>query len=145
MKRRSSWLEWAPIIALCFMGLLLVDCGKKGRPRPPEKEKLPRVKDLQAVVLAAGVELTWTLKKGEGNVVGFNVYRSKPQPEISDCPGCTRDFELITAIKVKPGQTRFQVIDPYIGARGVFYYRVTPFDEQDQPGPESNETRVLVE
>lgn len=135
----------AVIVALCFIGLLLVDCGKKGRPRPPEQKKLPRVEDLQAVVLAAGVELTWTLKKGEVNVAGFNVYRSKPQPEISDCPSCTRDYELITTIRVKPGQTQFQVIDQYIGARGGFYYRVTPFDERDQLGPESNETKVLIE
>jgi len=145
MKRRRSWLEWVPIVALCFIGFLLVGCGKKGRPRPPEREKLPRVEDLQAVVLDAGVELTWTLKKGEVNVTGFNVYRSKPKPEISDCPGCTRDFELITTIKVKPGQSQFQVIDQYIGARGGFYYQVTPFDERDRPGPESNETKVLIE
>ena len=145
MKRGRSWLKLAPVFALCFIGLLLVDCGKKGRPRPPEQKKLPRVEDLQAVVLAAGVELTWTLKKDEVNVAGFNIYRSKPQPEISDCPSCTRDYELITTIRVKPGQTQFQVMDQYIGARGGFYYRVTPFDEEDQPGPESNETRVLIE
>ena len=145
MKRRRSWLEWAPIVALCFMGLLLVDCGKKGKPKPPEETKLPRVEDLQAVVLDGGVELAWTLKKGVTNVAGFNVQRSKPQPEISDCPGCTRDFELITAVKVKPGQTQFQVMDPYIGARGEFYYRVVPFDEEDRFGPESNETKVLIE
>ena len=145
MKRKRSWLEWAPIVALCFIGLLLVDCGKKGRPRPPEHKKLPRVRDLQATVLDSGVELTWTLKKGEANVSGFNVYRSKPQPEVSDCPGCTRDFELITTIKVQPGQTKLQVMDQYVGARGGFYYRVIPFDEEDRPGPESNETRVLIE
>ena len=97
------------------------------------------------MIVDAGVELTWTLKKGEEKITGFSVYRSKPQPEISDCPGCTRDFDLITTIKVKTGQTQFQVMDHYIGARGWFYYRVTPFDEQDRPGPDSNETKVLIE
>jgi len=103
------------------------------------------VKDLRAVVEASGVRLTWTLAAANKDVEGFNVYRSKPRPAVSDCPGCTRDFELITSIKVKSGELRFQVVDPYIEGKGQFYYQVVPFDKRDRGGPESNETRVLVE
>ena len=145
MKISGSWLRCTVILLCCFLGLLPLGCGKKGRPRPPEQESLPRVKDLRALIVDSGVELAWTLKKGAEKVTGFNVYRSKPQPKISDCPGCTRDFELITTIKVQSGQSQFQVIDHYIGAKGWFYYRVTPFDEMDRQGPDSNETKVLIE
>ena len=101
--------------------------------------------DLQAVVETSGVRLTWTIAKADKDITGFNVYRSKPRPEVSDCPGCTRDFELITSIKAKRDELRFQVVDPYIEGKGRFYYKVVLFDKRDRAGPESNEARVLVE
>ena len=133
------------IALLLFFGFLLGACGKKGPPKPPLKKELPTVKDLRAVVEASGVRLTWTLAKADEDIKGFNVYRSKPRSEVSDCPGCTRDFELITSIKVKTGELQYQVVDPYIEGKGRFYYQVVPFDKRDRAGPESNEARVLVE
>ena len=140
-----SWPRAALLVLLLFLGFLFGACGKKAPPKPPLKSELPRVKDLRAVVEASGVRLTWTLAKADKDVVGFNVYRSKPRPAVSDCPGCTRDFELITSIKVKSGELQFQVVDPYIEGKGQFYYQVVPFDKRDRGGPESNEARVLVE
>lgn len=145
MIKRRSWPRAAVIVLLCFLGFLLGACGKKAPPKPPVKKELPRVNDLQAVVEASGVRLTWTIGTASKDVVGFNVYRSKPRPEVSDCPGCTRDFELITSVKVKTGESRFQVVDPYIEGKGRFYYQVVPFDQRDRTGPDSNEARVLVE
>lgn len=109
------------------------------------KTELPRVKDLQAIVVDAGIQLTWTIGESDKDVAGFSVYRSKPRPEISDCPGCTRDFQLITAVRVKEGETRFKVVDAYIEGKGRFYYRVTPFDKRDRAGPDSNEAKILIE
>ena len=145
MIMRRSWLHAAVIVLLFFLGFLCGACGKKAPPKPPLKKELPRVKDLRAVVEAGGVRLTWTIGEADKDVVGFNVYRSKPRPEVSDCPGCTRDFELITSLKVKKGESRFQLIDPSIEGRGRFYYQVVPFDKRDGAGPDSNEARVLVE
>ena len=140
-----SWPRAALLVLLLFLGFLFGACGKKAPPKPPLKSELPRVKDLRAVVEASGVRLTWTLAAANKDVEGFNVYRSKPRPAVSDCPGCTRDFELITSIKVKSGELQFQVVDPYIEGKGQFYYQVVPFDKRDRDGPESNEIRVLVE
>ena len=145
MIKRRSWPHAAVIVLLCFLGFLLGACGKKAPPKPPVKKELPRVNDLQAVVEASGVRLTWTIGAADKDIVGFNVSRSKPRPEVSDCPGCTRDFELITSVKVKAGESRFQVVDPYIEGKGRFYYRVVPFDKRDRAGPDSNEAKVLVE
>ena len=143
MMRSLSRAE--AIVLLLFLGFLLGACGKKAPPKPPLREELPRVKDLRAVVEASGVQLTWTIAKVNKDIRGFNVYRSKPRPEVSDCPGCTRDFELITSIKVKEGDLQYQVVDPYIEGKGRFYYQVVPFDKRDRAGPESNEAGVLVE
>jgi len=145
MTRRRLWLNSSVFILLCFLGLLLGGCGKKGPPKPPFQKELPKVNNLQAVVVSAGVKLTWTMDSSDEDAAGFNVYRSKIQSEISDCPGCTRDFEVVTTIKVKAGETRFEVVDQYAGGKGKFYYKVTPFDKQDRPGPDSNESKVLIE
>ena len=140
-----SWPRAALLVLLLFLGFLFGACGKKAPPKPPLKSELPRVKDLRAVVEASGVRLTWTLAKADQDIAGFNVYRSKPRPEVSDCPGCTRDFELITSIKVKREELRYEMVDPYIEGKGRFYYQVVPFDKRDRAGPESNEAAVLVE
>jgi len=145
MTKRKSWLPAAGIVPLFLLGFLLGACGKKAPPKPPLKKELPRVNDLQAVVEASGVRLTWTIAAPDEDIVGFNVYRSKPRPKVSDCPGCTRDFELITTVKVQTGESRFQMVDSYREGRGRFYYQVVPFDKRDRAGPESNEARVLVE
>ena len=145
MIMRRSWPRAELIVLLLFLGFLFGACGKKAAPKPPLQKKLPLVKDLRAVVEASGVRLTWTIREADKDIVGFNVYRSKPRPEVSDCPGCTRDFELITSLKVKKGESRFQAVDPYIVGKGRFYYQVVPFDQRDRAGPESNEARVLVE
>jgi hypothetical protein len=145
MTRRRLWPNSAVFILLCCLGLLLGGCGKKGPPKPPLKKELPKVKNLQAVVVDAGVKLTWTIGSSDGDAVGFNVYRSKIQSEISDCPGCTREFEAVTTIRVKAGETRFEVVDQYVRGKGRFYYKVRPFDKQDRPGPDSNESRVIIE
>ena len=140
-----SWPRAELIVLLLFLGFLLGACGKKAPPKPPLKKEIPKVIDLGAVVEASGVRLTWTIAKADKDIAGFNVYRSKPRPEVSDCPGCTRAFELITSIKVKTGELQFQVVDPYIEGKGRFYYQVVPFDKRDRAGPESNEAMVLVE
>ena len=145
MKIRRLWPNLSVFILLCCLSLLLGGCGKKGPPKPPIKKELPKVNNLQAVVADSGVRITWALDSRDEEVAGFKLYRSKPQPEINDCPGCQRDFEIITTIRVRRGDTRFEVVDPDIDGKGDFYYKVTPFDKKDRPGPDSNESKVVIE
>jgi len=145
MTRRRLWPDSSLFILLCCLVLLLAGCGKKGPPRAPHQEELPKVNNLQAVAVDTGVKLTWALDSSVEDMIGFNVFRSKVQSEISDCPGCTRDFELVATIRVKSGETLFQLVDQYVEGKGRFYYKVRPFDKQDRPGPDSNESRVIIE
>lgn len=139
------WSRSSSIIFLCCFGLFFASCGKKGPPKPPIQEKLPRVVDLQAVAADAGVRLMWTTESYDNEVAGFMVYRSKPHSETTDCPGCTRDYEVIMSIAAMNGQTRFQILDSYVEPEGSIYYKVIPFDRKDRTGPDSNEARVLSE
>ena len=145
MTRRRRWPNSSVFIFLGCFGLILGGCGKKGPPSPPRQEELPKVKNLQAVVINRGVQLTWSIESSDDMVAGFNVYRSKVQPEISDCPGCEKVFELVATIGVKGRETSFQLLDQHVTGKGRFYYKVTPFDKQNRPGPDSNEARVLIE
>jgi hypothetical protein len=145
MTRRRLWPHSSVFILLGCFGLLLAGCGKKGPPQPPRQEELPQVKNLQAVVVTGGVELTWTMVPSDDIVAGFNIYRSMFQPEISDCPGCERVYELVTTVRVKAGETRFHLLDQHVKGKDRFYYKVTPFDKQDRPGPDSNESMVIIE
>ena len=145
MTRRRRWPNSSVFILLGCFGLLLGGCGKKGPPSPPRQEELPKVKNLQAVVFDRGVKLTWSISSRDDFVAGFNVYRSKAQPQIYQCPGCEKDFGLITTIRVKGGETRFQLVDQDVKSKGRFYYKVTPFDKENRPGADSNESMVLIE
>ena len=145
MIRRRRWPNLSVFILLGCLGLLVGGCGKKGPPSPPLQEKLPKVNNLQAVVVNNGVKLTWSIGSSDSTVVGFKVYRSKVQTEISDCPGCEKDFEPVSTISVKSGRTQFQLVDQHIKGKGRFYYKVTPFDNRNRPGPDSNEAMVLIE
>jgi len=144
MTRRRLQSNSSLFILLCCLGLLLGGCGKKGPPEPPIQKKLPKVKNLTAATVDTGVRLTWTMDSNDEDVAGFNVYRSKVQPEISDCPGCKRDFEVVTTIRVQGSESSFEVVDQYVSATGRFYYKVAPFDKEDRPGPDSNEAMVVI-
>ncbi|MEJ2428559.1 MAG: hypothetical protein P8075_06525 [Deltaproteobacteria bacterium] len=145
MTRRRRWPNSSLFILLGCFGLLVGGCGKKGPPSPPRQEELPKVKNLQAVVVNRGVKLTWSIGSRDDIVTGFNVYRSKAQPEISDCPGCEKVFDAVSTIRVKAGETRFQLVDRHVEGKGRFYYKVTPFDQHNRPGPDSNESMVIIE
>ena len=145
MTRRWLLPISSVLILCCCLSLLLAGCGKKGPPKPPLREELPKVKDLQAVVVDTGIRLTWTIPPSRSGTAEFNVYRSRVEPEASECPDCKTDFEIISTVRVKEGETRFQILDPFSEGKATFYYKVTPFDKKNRPGPDSNESVVDIE
>jgi hypothetical protein len=45
---------------------------------------------------------------------------------------------------VKPGETRFEVIDQD-GGKGRVFFRLIPFDHEERSGPDSNLATVVFE
>jgi predicted small lipoprotein YifL len=145
MTRRWLWPNSSILVLWCCLSLSLAGCGKKGPPKPPLRKELPKVKNLQAIVADTGIKLTWTLPSSGHGTATFEVYRSRVEPEASQCPECRTDFEIISTVKVRAGETRFQVLDPLSENKGTFYYKVTPMDNKNRPGPDSNESMVVIE
>jgi hypothetical protein len=94
--------------------------------------------------METGVQLSWSIPFGSEVVDSFNLYRSKLDTAKEPCPSCPRAHQLIETIKVRVGQTYFQVFDRNIEAEGRYYYLVTPLDERDRLGPDSNEAEVVI-
>ena len=144
MKKGSSWPQRLIVLFFCCLGLLEGGCGIKAAPRPPRTAELPQVRDLDAVVMETGVQLSWSIPFGSEGVDSFNLYRSKPETTKEPCPSCPRAYELIRTVNVKVGQTFFQILDLSVQAEGRYHYLVTPLDEQDRLGPDSNEAEVVI-
>ncbi len=144
MRIRSSWPQPALFILFCCVVLMSMACGVKALPRPPREPDLPKVKDLDAVIIETGVQLTWSIPFGAEEVKRFNIYRSKPETVEKPCPACPREYELIRTVKAKVGRSYFQVFDRDFEAEGRYYYRVIPLDEKRRLGPDSNEAEVIV-
>jgi hypothetical protein len=126
------------------MAFLTWSCGKKAPPRPPVQPDLPLVQDLRAEVTSDGVSLKWTIAAPVKGLAGFNIYRSDPLPQPTDCPACPREYRLIGTVEAKPGDTSFEAIDQSLLGTGLFHYSVVPLDEREQAGPDSNEASLAV-
>lgn len=144
MTKRSPRGLPAPTLLLCALAIFAWSCGKKGPPRPPVQPKLPLIQDLRAEVTKTGVLLTWTIATPVETLVGFNLYRSDPLPQPTDCPACPRDYKLIGTVEVEPGETSFESLDQSLRGSGLFHYLVVPFDERKQAGPDSKEASLEV-
>jgi len=130
------------IALLCALVLAPGACGKKAPPRPPKAPGLPVVKDLRAVVDGGTVRLTWTIPAGSEGVAGFIIERSRPEKV---CPGCPRDFEEMRKIPAARGALSFEDADEELPGKGLFFYRVTPYNAEDRRGTASNEATVTIE
>jgi hypothetical protein len=89
------------VFLLCF-SVLLLNCGKKGPPRPPDRRDPPTVTDLQHGIQKTRVDLSWTVPKKEkrlqSDLDGFRVYRSKLALSEADCENCPLQFTMVRDI-----------------------------------------------
>jgi hypothetical protein len=84
------------VAAMALLGfIVMVGCGAKSRPIPPERTHPERINDLSAKPDSQGVQLTWSrpLKYSGGkslrDLAGFRLLRAEgdgPFSEISDLP-----------------------------------------------------------
>jgi hypothetical protein len=92
---RGRWLGLF-FFTLAGLSFLWVGCGKKGPPRPPQRQSPPAVKDLSYAVDNRIVELSWTVQgagdRSASTPVGYKVFRSKVFAGESNCENCPIHF-----------------------------------------------------
>ena len=86
------------MIAVFFLVVSVVCCGKKGPPVPPDLLPLPSVNNLEVRQVDNSLELTWLVHVGKNmpEPDGFRIYRSKRSlADFEECPGCPDVFEKV--------------------------------------------------
>ncbi|MBI1987904.1 MAG: hypothetical protein HYS70_06125 [Nitrospinae bacterium] len=89
MKGRRATRFGKPLLGIMalFAGLILVGCGLKGPPAPPEELVPKGIKDLSAIFRKNSVILRWAVpaRRGDGSKLedlgGFEVFRKEVGPE----------------------------------------------------------------
>ena len=142
----SRWLAFF-FFALVGLSFLWGGCGKKGHPRPPQRQSPPAVNDLSYAVDNQIVELSWTVQgadnRSASDPVGSKIFRSKLSAEESRCETCPIRFAEIADVPIqmkrsetsKPMRMRFtEVLEP--GYR--YIYKVIVYDEDGMGSKDSN-------
>lgn len=160
------------VAVLLLLPLALAACGRRGPPLAPERRLPAAVQDLQAALVADGVQLTWTLPRTRldrgalKEVLRTEVYRrledgapeAPSRPAIltfgglfgppAGIPGFTRVANIVVAepgpgSSVQGGQvTHTDAQELTLGQR--YTYVVVAIDEQGRPSPPSNRVAVAI-
>ncbi|MGV8075165.1 MAG: hypothetical protein AB2L11_11485 [Syntrophobacteraceae bacterium] len=82
-----------PILFLAlFLSVPLLGCGKKILPKEISQEPVPQVKDLQVLVRAKGVEVSWSIpeemRAGAKSQYRFSLFKSQLKWDNRNCLDC---------------------------------------------------------
>ena len=153
MLRRRSWF----VAGIVVLALMLVGCGRKGRPIPKDVTVPRSVKALKLVKTDALIRLSWEAPtkdlKGRKlkNLAGYKVLRKIVKPGSNDCIDGPSGFAQVAVLdldhpvnfKVKDDVAVWE--DRDLKKKGVYVYRVVPFNKDGYDGAISGYVSVKVE
>jgi predicted small lipoprotein YifL len=134
---------WVGLAVLLIGAGLPAGCGIKGPPKLPKSEAPAGVRNLTATLEGAAILLKWT----GGAAAGYHVYRSADPVGEDACEGCPVLFKKVGSVAVPDGaQTPQPLTYREAWVPGTRYrFKVVPYDDQGQLGPDSNVARITVE
>jgi predicted small lipoprotein YifL len=121
--------------------LLLTACGKKGPPVAPQQKPLAAVADLEGVLSADNIKLSWSHNPENWSATTYVVLMARqelPRPECADCPLA---FEKTGSVPVDRSLRKEKhILDFSQSLAGGFHYsfRVRPVTASGAQGPDSN-------
>jgi predicted small lipoprotein YifL len=131
------------LCAILVVAGLAGGCGKKGPPKLPDIAAPEGVTNLAAVQQGEEIVLTWTSTA----VAGYQVYRSAESVADGDCAGCPILFKRMAKLpSTGDGETPATMVyrEPSMAATR-YHFKVVPYDEQGQLGPDSNIATIVTE
>ncbi len=151
-KRRKHSLL---LLTTLGIGLLLLGCGRKGAPVPPNVIIPPPVGDLKAQVMGNEVRLTWSTPQGENSgsrqgIREYEVFRHRAHKSVVPCPGCPVSFEHYLDIEhhapypayIEDGRVVFH---DRIDSRYRYAYKVVVHHKSGGESNDSNTVHVTTE
>ncbi len=85
---------WTAVLTVFLTALY--GCGLKRDPVPPGVVLPQAVLKPAAQLTELGISLTWTAPADAVDLTGFRIWRSEIEVAGADCPGCPRDYTLLT-------------------------------------------------
>ena len=140
VNKRSNHNPVYRIAVVVAVFLLVVACGVKAPPVPPDYTPPPAITDLGYTLESNGsVLLSWNLSGKErpkgAKVRGARVYRSKDSLENPACEDCPRVFSVVKDLPLEQNNMFYR--EPL--QKGFrYYYKIVIYDETDQEGADSN-------
>lgn len=145
------------VIGIVMLALVMAGCGKKMRPIPKDATVPRAVKELRAVKTGPVIRLSWEapVKDLKGrklhNLAGYKVLRKVIKPGSNDCIDCPGGFTQVAVLDLDhPVNFREKDDMAYwedrdLLKKGVYVYRVVPFNKDGYDGAISGYVTVKVD
>lgn len=146
MRRNTLWATL--IIAVFFLIIFCVGCGKKANPRYVHVNYPETVSDLDVSIDKDGAVLKWSIS-GEPEYAGHvKVLKSALKSNGSDCPDCPRIYVIAGYLPLRdlsPDEKGwFVYLDRNIRRGFLYSYRVVICDSHGMCGEESNTAKIEI-
>ena len=128
------------LIFVSCIFMLLVACGVKGPPVPPDYTPPAAVKDLKYSVDDNGiVSLTWSLPESDSKKTGqpesARMFKAQESLEEPVCEGCPLNFRLIKVLSLEKGNLVFREV---LQKGYRYHYKVIIVDNTNRNSGDSN-------
>ncbi len=153
MLRRRTWV----VTGLVMLAIAMAGCGKKMRPIPKDATVPRAVKALKLEKVGNVIRLTWEEPskdlKGRKlkDLAGYKVLRKIIKPGSNDCIDCPSGFVEV-AVLDRDHPVNFKIEDDMVewkdkdlSKKGIYVYRVVPFNKDGYDGSLSGYVSVKVE
>ncbi|MCE5283166.1 MAG: hypothetical protein LLG93_13805 [Deltaproteobacteria bacterium] len=145
LRRGSSW----PAAIVLTVALIMVGCGLRGDPKPPQVKAPPPIADLKAVSNPEGILLSWTVTDLVKNVGSFKILRSMTLDGSLACPECPQDYQPFATASIndaslsREGEKGFKYFDATVRDGSYYSYRIQVCSLSGQCAEASNEAGLI--
>ena len=153
MLRRRFWI----VTGIVMLAFAMAGCGRKARPIPKDATVPRTVKKFKIVKSDHLIRLSWEAPtkdlKGRKlkNLAGYKVLRKVVKPGSNDCIDCPSGFTVVAVLdldhpvnfKKKHGVVIWE--DGNVKKKGIYIYRVLPFNKDGYDGVVSGYVSVKVD
>jgi len=154
-REKTGKRSWA-LLGVVILAVMMVGCGRKGRPVPKDAMVPRAVVNLQAKKLDGAITLSWGEPKKDlrgkklKDLAGYKVLKKVVKPGSNDCIDCPAGFAVAVVldkdhpVNFKEEDDRIVWSDKDLQKSGTYVYRIVPFNANGYDGTISNYVSVKM-